>query len=67
MDKQKYERVRDRAYELWERAGQPNGKDVELWLEAEQEIEKGEMLDEGLEESFPDSDPPSSAMRSGTT
>jgi Protein of unknown function (DUF2934) len=35
-------RVRDdtrkRARELWEQAGQPSGRDVEFWLQAESEI-----------------------------
>ena len=38
------ERIRERAYELWQRAGQPEGKAVEHWLQAEAEIiaeEKG--------------------------
>jgi hypothetical protein len=27
--------IAKRAYELWEQAGRPAGKDVELWLQAE--------------------------------
>jgi hypothetical protein len=30
--------VRARAYELWERAGRPIGRDVEFWLEAERQL-----------------------------
>jgi len=33
-----YEEVRRRAYLKWEAAGKPDGKDVEFWLEAEQEV-----------------------------
>jgi hypothetical protein len=29
--------VRARARELWEAAGQPEGRDLEFWLQAEQE------------------------------
>lgn len=32
------ERVRRRAYELWERAGRPSGRDAEHWAQAEQEV-----------------------------
>jgi len=38
------QRVRERAYEIWERAGGPEGKAVEHWLQAEAETaaeEKG--------------------------
>ena len=31
-------RIRERAYELWERAGRPEGKAVEHWLQAEDEL-----------------------------
>jgi hypothetical protein len=30
--------VRARAYELWEKAGRPIGRDVEFWLEAERQL-----------------------------
>jgi Protein of unknown function (DUF2934) len=30
--------VRVRAYLLWEEAGRPHGRDLELWLQAEQEV-----------------------------
>jgi hypothetical protein len=31
-------KVRARAYELWTQAGQPPGRDIEFWLEAERQI-----------------------------
>jgi len=31
--------IRGRAYFLWESYGRPSGRDLEHWLEAEQEIE----------------------------
>jgi hypothetical protein len=31
-------RIRARAYELWEEAGRPIGRDLEFWLEAERQI-----------------------------
>lgn len=32
------QRTRERAYQIWERAGRPEGKAVEHWLQAEAEI-----------------------------
>jgi len=33
-------KVRARAYELWERAGRPPGRDLEFWLDAERQIKE---------------------------
>jgi hypothetical protein len=33
-------RVKARAYELWEEAGRPSGRDVEFWLEAERQVKQ---------------------------
>ncbi len=41
------ERVRERAYEIWERAGRPSDKALEHWLQAEAEVKSEE---KGLEE-----------------
>lgn len=35
------ERIRQRAYELWQQSGQPDGSEMDFWLQAEREI-KGE-------------------------
>lgn len=32
------EDIRTRAYDLWRRAGEPDGRDHEFWLLAEQEL-----------------------------
>jgi hypothetical protein len=32
--------VRTRAYELWEEAARPSGRDVEFWLEAERHVKE---------------------------
>ena len=32
------EQIRRRAYELWEEAGSPEGKENEFWLQAEREV-----------------------------
>lgn len=36
------QRVRERAYQIWEETGRPEGKSVEHWLQAEGEIGTGE-------------------------
>jgi hypothetical protein len=35
-------RIRRRAKELWEQAGRPTGRDLEFWLQAEQEFREAE-------------------------
>jgi len=30
--------IRDHAYRLWERAGQPEGREQHFWFEAEREL-----------------------------
>lgn len=34
----KEDRIRQRAYEIWEREGRPHGEDMKHWLQAFQEI-----------------------------
>jgi hypothetical protein len=43
------QRVRERAYEIWQNAGCPDGKSVEHWLQAEAEIAADE---QGLEDEI---------------
>jgi hypothetical protein len=72
-DEGRLHRIREIAYELWEKEGSPEGRDEEFWLRAEQ-IEaqnaalphapaeapaKHEDVDLDSEQSFPASDPPS--------
>ena len=57
------QRIRDTAYDLWEKAGYPEGQDHDFWLEAEKIVD-GEpagrdVVDEDSDDSFPASDPPS--------
>jgi len=33
-----YERIRQRAYSLWERDGRPHGRQMAHWLQAEREL-----------------------------
>ncbi len=38
-----YDDIAKRAYELWEKAGKPEGRETEHWLQAENEImQRGE-------------------------
>jgi len=39
------EKVRDRAYQLWDRAGQPEGRDQEFWFDAERELAEEDEVD----------------------
>lgn len=32
------ERIRERAYALWERAGSPEGDELSFWIEAERQV-----------------------------
>jgi hypothetical protein len=41
------QRIRERAYQIWEREGCPEGKTTEHWLQAETEIAAEE---EGLQQ-----------------
>ena len=43
------QRIRERAYEIWERADRPEGKATEHWLQAEAEVAAEE---QGLEQEI---------------
>ena len=36
------QRIRERAYELWEREGRPHGRHMDHWVQAEQETQDGQ-------------------------
>ncbi|MFP5478084.1 MAG: DUF2934 domain-containing protein [Alphaproteobacteria bacterium] len=38
MEQNEIERIRLRAYEIWEEAGRPAGKDAEHWQQAQAEL-----------------------------
>lgn len=38
--KQSYEEISKRAFEIWEKEGQPEGRELDHWLKAEQELEE---------------------------
>jgi hypothetical protein len=39
------EKIRDRAYQLWDRAGQPDGREQEFWYDAERELAEEDEVD----------------------
>ena len=39
MDDGREDRIRARAYELWQRDGSPDGRENDHWIEAEQEVD----------------------------
>jgi hypothetical protein len=39
MADERIDQLRIRAYQIWERKGRPQGRDLEHWLEAERELE----------------------------
>jgi hypothetical protein len=41
------EKIRDRAHQLWELAGRPEGREHEFWYEAEREIKSSVKPDGG--------------------
>jgi hypothetical protein len=47
MATDKYDRIKSRAYEIWQRSGEANGREEELWHQAREEIERE---DDGLGE-----------------
>jgi hypothetical protein len=42
-----YDKVSQRAYQLWDNSGRPQGKETEHWLQAEKEIQREELQRRG--------------------
>jgi hypothetical protein len=36
-----YQAIAERAYQLWESRGRPEGEHDQIWIEAERELEQG--------------------------
>lgn len=58
-EEDRLQRIRETAYELWEKEGYPEGREHEFWYRAEQIVDGDTEIDEDGEDSFPASDPPS--------
>jgi len=65
MTDDREDRIRKRAYELWQQEGAPEGKPDDHWLQAEREIDlAGEHeIDKGNGEIGPDDEPNLAALR----
>ncbi|MBN9332850.1 DUF2934 domain-containing protein [Devosia sp.] len=50
-------RIRDRAYQLWEDAGQPDDREQEFWYQAERELVEEDEVDLSAEASALDLPP----------
>jgi hypothetical protein len=37
----KVQRIRERAYQIWEQEGRPEDRETEHWLQAERELHEG--------------------------
>lgn len=65
------QRIRERAYALWEQEGRQHGSPEDHWHRARREIEqddeKSGSLDDQLADTFPASDPPGLTDPSGAT
>ena len=60
------EAIRRRAYELWERAGRPDGRSDEFWHAARLELGAKETIEEKIEELGPPIvEPPGVAVQHG--
>ena len=46
MIKIEQEAIRDRAFELWEAAGRPEGREDHFWLEAERQLKEEQIRHE---------------------
>ena len=54
------QRVREKAYHLWEAAGRPADREEEFWQQARMEVAPEDVkVDVAMEDTFPASDPPS--------
>ena len=51
------DKIRDRAFQLWDRAGQPEGREQEFWYDAERELAEEDMVDTSAEASVLDIPP----------
>jgi hypothetical protein len=58
-------RIAERARQLWEEAGRPEGRDMEYWLEAEEELAPLSVAGEEDPMEALDHDPPRTPRKDG--
>lgn len=51
------EKIRNRAYQLWDEAGQPEGREQEFWYRAERELAEDDNADSSAEAAEVDRPP----------
>jgi hypothetical protein len=54
MERDREQRIRERAYQIWEREGKPQGRDAQHWQQAAAEVEAEAAVSVGMA----DADPP---------
>ena len=47
MADEREEKIRQRAHELWENGGKPEGREMDFWLQAERELSADGTKDAG--------------------
>ena len=47
MSDDRRQRISEKAYRLWEKEGQPAGRDLDHWVEAEREVDGSTQTNEG--------------------
>jgi len=47
MSDERRQRISEKAYRLWEKEGQPTGRDLDHWVEAEREVDRPSQPNEG--------------------
>ncbi|HEV2675617.1 MAG TPA: DUF2934 domain-containing protein [Aliidongia sp.] len=47
MSDERAKQIKDKAYRLWEQEGQPAGRDLDHWVQAEREIDQPTQANEG--------------------
>lgn len=55
------DRIRQRAHEIWEAEGRPEGRDRDHWQQAEQELHEPVLVSDNPDDGLPEEAPPREA------
>ena len=66
-EKRQSKSIAQRAYELWEKAGKPHGRDLEHWFQAEIEVAKQSRRRQAASSNGPEAMPAKPARASKVT